>query len=230
MTMTNVCVFGDSVAKGVVFDQVKQRYGLLKENFVNLCSSALGLHQKNYSKFGCTIEKGAEMVDIHAKELADNSCVVLEFGGNDCDFDWPAIAADPAAEHLPKTPLADFTRRYSELIENVRTNGGVPVLLNLPPIDPHKYFRWVSRGVNGNNILKWLGGDETFIYRWHETYSVEIAKIGMMHSVPVIDIRTPFLERRDYSELLCEDGIHPNEAGHKLISETLEKVMETGQL
>ena len=27
----NICVFGDSVAKGVVFDHVKQKYSLLKK-------------------------------------------------------------------------------------------------------------------------------------------------------------------------------------------------------
>ena len=28
-----ICVFGDSVAKGVVFDHVKQKYSLLKNGF-----------------------------------------------------------------------------------------------------------------------------------------------------------------------------------------------------
>ena len=35
----NICVFGDSVAKGVVFDEIKNKYTFLKENFVNLVQS-----------------------------------------------------------------------------------------------------------------------------------------------------------------------------------------------
>ena len=30
-----ICVFGDSVAKGVVFDHVKQKYSLLKNGFAD---------------------------------------------------------------------------------------------------------------------------------------------------------------------------------------------------
>ncbi|OLA61120.1 MAG: hypothetical protein BHW37_01125 [Firmicutes bacterium CAG:272_52_7] len=39
--------------------------------------------------------------------------------------------------------------------------------------------------------------------------------------IPMIDIRSAFLVKRDYSDYLCEDGIHPNERGHKLIKDTL---------
>ena len=34
-------------------------------------------------------------------------------------------------------------------------------------------------------------------------------------------ITSKFLETKDYSALLCNDGIHPNEKGHKLIAETI---------
>ncbi len=225
-----IYIFGDSLAKGVVFDQVKQRYALLKECAANLCCSALGVVQKNFSKFGCTIDKGAETVNVHIQELADTDCVLLEFGGNDSDFNWAEVAAHPEAEHRPKTPLEEFSRRYSSLIEEIRDNGGSPVLLNLPPIDPVRYFNWVSRGLDADAILRWLGGSEAYIYRWHEMYSVEIGKIAQMHSAPMIDIRSAFLERRDYAELLCEDGIHPNSDGHRLISETIAAAVATGRI
>ena len=225
-----IYIFGDSLAKGVVFDQVKQRYALLKESAANLCCAALGVVQKNFSRFGCTIDRGAETVGVHKKELAAVDCVLLEFGGNDCDFDWAAVAARPEAEHLPKTPLDEFARRYSELIEEVRDGGGSPVLLNLPPIEPHRYFNWVSRGLDADAILRWLGGSDEYIYRWHEMYSVEIGKVAQLHSAPLIDIRLAFLARRDYGKLLCEDGIHPNSAGHRLISDTIAAAVESGRL
>ena len=32
-----------------------------------------------------------------------------------------------------------------------------------------------------------------------------------------------FLEKKNYSRFLCEDGIHPNEEGHKLIAEAIKQ-------
>ena len=34
-------------------------------------------------------------------------------------------------------------------------------------------------------------------------------------------IRTAFLQRRDYRDYLCIDGIHPNDKGHILIADIL---------
>lgn len=32
-----------------------------------------------------------------------------------------------------------------------------------------------------------------------------------------------FLEKKNYSRYLCDDGIHPNEKGHKLIAEAIKQ-------
>ncbi len=223
MTAEKICVFGDSLAKGVVFDQAKQKYGLIRDGFVDLACAALRIIPKNFSKFGCTITKGSEILNTHVKELADYDLTVLEFGGNDCDFDWVQIAANPQAEHQPKTPLGLFAKTYAQMIETVRNNGGHPVILNLPPIEPKRFFDWISRGLDADAILRWLGGRVDFIYRWHESYSIEIGKLARQYDVPVVDIRSAFLLRPDYATLLCEDGMHPNQAGHQVISRTLEE-------
>ena len=147
--------------------------------------------------------------------------MVLEFGGNDSDYNWKKIADDPDAEHSPNTPLSVFVETYKKVIGEIKKLGKIPVILNLPPVDARKYFRWVSNGVNGDNIMKWLGGDEIYIYRWHEMYNAAICDLSNSMKIPMIDIRSAFLVKRDYSDYLCEDGIHPNERGHKLIKDTL---------
>lgn len=38
-----ICVFGDSVAKGVVFDHVKQKYSLLKNGFADQLANIFSL-------------------------------------------------------------------------------------------------------------------------------------------------------------------------------------------
>ena len=57
----------------------------------------------------------------------------------------------------------------------------------------------------------------------------EFKKIGkepVLLSLPPIDITSKFLEIKNYSNLLCDDGIHPNEKGHKIIAEAIKEHIE----
>lgn len=217
----SVCIFGDSVSKGVVFDSVRNKYILLKDSFVGTIEQNTNISISNYSKFGCTVTKGNEMLKKHESELSQYDYTLLEFGGNDCDFDWEAISNEPESPHSPKTPVSAFEQGYSELINEVKKSGGKPVLLSLPPIDAKRYFAWISRGLNADNILRWLG-DVEYIYRWHEMYNLAVNRLAMVHAIPLIDISSAFLKTGHYQNLICDDGIHPNKDGHKLISETIE--------
>ena len=48
-----------------------------------------------------------------------------------------------------------------------------------------------------------------------------VHKIAQTANVKLIDIRSAFLQRRDYSRFLSDDGIHPNEEGYALIAEAV---------
>jgi acyl-CoA thioesterase I len=220
----SICVFGDSVSKGVVFDSVQKKYTLLKDNFVSMIERSANILISNYSKFGCTVTKGNEVLEKHQSELHQYDYTVLEFGGNDCDFDWAEVASAPDGVHKAKTPVTDFEENYSKLIDTVKNADGAPVLLSLPPIDAKRYFTWISRGLNSENILHFLG-DIEYIYRWHEMYNLAVYRLAIAHHIPLIDISSAFLKTENYQRLICEDGIHPNEGGHKLISETITRYM-----
>ena len=47
--------------------------------------------------------------------------------------------------------------------------------------------------------------------------NMPIIELFAAAGVPVIDIRSAFLAQPDFRSYLCADGIHPNEAGQKLI-------------
>lgn len=222
----SVCVFGDSVSKGVVFDSVQNKYTLLKNSFANMLVRNAHISIDNYSKFGCTVTKGGEVLKKHREDLRRYDYTVLEFGGNDCDLDWASVAAAPDSAHPAKTPVSVFEESYSELIDTVKKCGGNPVLLSLPPIDAKKYFAWVSRGLNADNILKFLG-DIEFIYRWHEMYNLAVYRLAIAHRVPLVDISSAFLKTENYQNLICEDGIHPNEGGHRLIGDTISEYIRS---
>jgi lysophospholipase L1-like esterase len=222
MMINSVCIFGDSISKGVIFDETKNKYCFLKESFAFLLEKCQPIKISNFARFGCTISKGSDIIKNHLQELGKFDYTVLEFGGNDCDFDWAEVADSPEEKHLCKTPLLQFRDQYISLIELVLENGSKPILLTLPPIDPKRYFKWVSRGLNANNILAFLG-DVQNIFSWQSSYSTVISELAETYKIPLIDIRYAFLEEKNFSEYLCDDGIHPNSKGHLLISKTIEK-------
>ncbi|MBE6831347.1 MAG: SGNH/GDSL hydrolase family protein, partial [Ruminococcaceae bacterium] len=188
----SVCVFGDSVAKGIAFDSARNKYTLLKDSFVSVVAKNSHIAIKNFSKFGCTVTKGGEVLKKHMSELGRYDYTVLEFGGNDCDFNWAEVSASPESSHVPNTPVSVFEEYYSQMIDEGKACGGKPVLLSLPPIDAKRYFDWISRGLNPENILRWLG-DVEFIYRWHEMYNLAVNRLAILHHVPLIDISSAFL-------------------------------------
>jgi len=219
MDVKDICVFGDSIGKGVVLHPITCRYEIIKTNI----GQFFGINKmriQNYSMFGCTVTKALSLVKRRAPELEKYQYVFLELGGNDCDFAWREIADNPGKEHLPKTPLVDFQAQYQQVVDEIRSNGSHPIILTLPPLEPNRFFSWVSRGINGDNILNWLG-DVTMIYRWQEVYNIEVMKLATTMDVPIIDIRSAFLKKNHYQDLICADGIHPTSEGYNLIYQTI---------
>ena len=224
MDAQGVCLVGDSIARGVVLD-AQGSYKPIKECFATLAATQLGFGLINKARFGCTISKGREIIEHFLGQANEQSprLVFLEFGGNDCDFHWDQISADPHADHVPATPPEHFFQMYGEVIQELKDRGFHPVMMTLPPLDAERYFNWFTRtGLNQSAIIEWLG-DVQFIYRWHESYSSATWEIAEAHGVPVVDIRKAFLEQRHYSRLLCKDGIHPNAEGHQLITSEIIK-------
>lgn len=221
--MGDISVFGDSILKGVIYEN--NVYKVSKNRFSNICEDILGISIENKAKFGSTVEIGKNIIfkNIDLIQQTQSKYVVMEFGGNDCDWNWVEISENPDREHFPKSTIKEFIEIYSNLIEELKNIGKEPVLLSLPPIDSIKYFEYISKKLNTDNILKWMNGDKQFLTNWHERYNIEVFKLAINNKIPIIDITSKFLEIKNYSELLCEDGIHPNENGHLLIANAIKE-------
>lgn len=220
-------ISGDSISKGVVFDEIKNKYVVLEENYVALLQDKLRGAVRNTARFGNTLLKG--ITHLKRDVLKDKPDIVLiEYGGNDCDFNWNEIATNPEADHTPKTDFNVFERMLTETIEYLRGMQITPVLMNLPPLNADKYFKWVSNNdpEAEQNILKWLGS-VTKIYWWQERYNSTIIKVAEATKTRCIDIRGAFLEHPDFTKFICQDGIHPNQDGHRIISERVLEFVRT---
>ncbi len=220
--MTGVMAFGDSVLKGVISENNK--YKICPDCFLNICAASFGINIENNAKFGNTVSRGAESIEKNLDKIKNSSSlkyILLEFGGNDCDFNWEKISENPQESHNPKTDIKLFSRIYTDILKKLKSTGKIPVLLSLPPIDSQNYFNTLSQNLNKDNILNWLGKKVQRIFDWHERYNLEVFNIALNNNVKIIDITSKFLEQPDYSLFLCPDGIHPNKEGHKIIAEAI---------
>ena len=225
--MKTVSVYGDSLLKGVSL--VGNRYTVCSRTAAAF-AEAHGIELLNRSYFGATVEKGLQRLNRDIANKAPlGEYTVLEFGGNDCDFDWAQVAADPAGEHLCKVPPERFLQLMGAAVAAVRSVGGKPLLTTLPPIDPKRYLDWICRdGLSRERILQWLG-DLNAIYRWQEHYATLVRRLSESCRVPLVDLRESFLSRRRMDGLLCDDGIHPTDAGHELILAAFARFLQTAQ-
>jgi len=219
--MRSMRIFGDSILKGVVYREEVDRYVTLEHNGFDRLERLLGMTFQNSTMFGCTVTKGMQLLQkAIGKGLACDG-VLLEYGGNDCDFLWDEVAAQPDGEHFPKTSLATFEQTLKDMIAVLESLNIVPVLMTLPPIDSVRYLAHICRkGLSRSNILHWLG-DIHNIERYQELYSLRIATVALQTRTKLVDIRSEFLARRDCSSLICTDGIHPSEKGHAVIMDAL---------
>lgn len=225
--MRRVFGFGDSILKGVVLsDGPAMRYERLPEGFLERGLRPRGFDVYNHARFGSTIRTGMEVFGRHLHSVTSGDVVVLEFGGNDCDFPWSAIGENPDYPKTPFTSLPEFSRIYKCIIGDCRERGALPVILSLPPLVPQRFYDFVTRDLPAEgkaNVLRWMCGNTDFVGNWHEQFNLEVFRLAREMDVPLIDITTPLLVRQDYFSFICRDGIHPNDEGHSLMADALRK-------
>ena len=226
MNTIRISAFGDSVLKGTVLESLKPlKYTLPEQSFTDICAREMDIRIDNFARFGSTLDMGERMLIRHMTGLRAYDYTLLEFGGNDCDYCWSDIAADPGRRHLPNTPVTEFSMKYGRILDRVRELGSSPLLLTLPPVDSGKFFAHVTRDLDDEGrgkVLDWLGGTPDFIREWHEMYNYRVLEMAACKGVPVIDITSPFYSRPGYGKLLCEDGAHPNAQGQTVMAGALE--------
>ena len=132
-----IVVYGDSISRGVIYDNEKHEYSLLLESFTNLVRDHLKGVVFNAAKFGNTIVDGLQRLQNDVLRRKPD-IVLIEFGGNDCDYQWDQIAEGPAGEFHPNTECSAFYAILTGLVEKLDAMKIVPVLVSLPPLDPDK--------------------------------------------------------------------------------------------
>jgi len=225
MDIKKVAVFGDSILKGIQLDSDTKRYKVNNLIDIKKIEDKHLISIDNFSMFGCTVNKGSTMLQRRLSKRSFD-VAVIEYGGNDCDFNWKNISENPDDEHIPNTPVKAFIEIYKKMILSLKEKNIMPIIATLPPLEPQRFFDWFCKDLNKENILKWLGTVNT-IYRFQEMYSRAIEYIAHETNTLLIDIRGAFLKHLRIGDLLCEDGIHPNSNGHSVITEAFLNFSKT---
>lgn len=219
MDKPKICVWGDSIAKGVVFDEQRGRYVICRDNCLARMARELGCDVENFAVMGNTSQQGLERME--KQELEPGALAVIEFGGNDCDLDWKGTSENPDVPQYGKVPLEKFGENLRAMVEKVRAAGMRPILVTPPPLVAQRYFAWVSKNLNPKRVLDYLG-DVEHIYRWQERYALLVRSVAREMNIALVDVRDLFLAHPRMTDLICADGIHPNEKGHAMMFEGLK--------
>lgn len=218
---TKTIVWGDSVARGVIYDERRARYTISKQSAVRAFAAATGVEVTNRAHMGMTSVQGEEMMEKDIAKGITAEVALIGFGGNDSNFDWRAISEDPTACHEPHTPLVMYEATMRRMVKRLRGEGVEVVLSTLTPVISERYFDFCSRdGLNRKNILSWLGTKEQ-ISRFHAGYSQAVERVAAEENCPLIDLYGIFYREKDLASLFCIDGIHPNDAGQALIAKAV---------
>ncbi|MEG1538283.1 MAG: SGNH/GDSL hydrolase family protein, partial [Clostridiales bacterium] len=183
MNTNKIVIFGDSVMRGLYWDEESGSYKVWKNPFPHRIAENQGVEIINQAQVGHTIERGELTIEKALAKGLDCQIALLEYGGNDCDYNWAAIAENPHIEHQPNTPLPRFREIYQRIIAKLRQQQIIPVVMALPPIHSQRYYTWFSQSLNQENLLTWIN-DVNIIYRHQECYSLEAERIGLENDCP----------------------------------------------
>lgn len=217
---------GDSIIKGVLVQSEgeRSRYSLAEKSIVECCAERLGGESLNLGKMGCTIEAGERILNRCLDKMSGAQYVLLEYGGNDSDYNWQEIAEAPDKEHFPRTRLEVFEQVYERVINKIKEMGAIPLVLSLPPMDAERYFAFFSQKWEEGfraNVMRWLGGSTNTIMSGHELYNLATMRVAQRTGTQWIDVTSGLLKDHNFRAYLCDDGIHPNERGQRMIAEAV---------
>lgn len=220
--MYHIALYGDSIGRGVCFDEHRQRYIYLKEGFDKLLSQQGELSIINHSRFGAIASEGLQAY-LEAPE-SNALAIAIQYGGNDCTPDWKQAAEDPEGFHQARVPLETFEKVLKDFVHAVQKNGKTAILVTPPPLVAERFVPWVCQGLDGEAILRYLG-DVHHVYRWQEQYALAVHKVARLTGSKVFDLRAYFLEERVLASLYCIDGMHPNQKGHQKIASAAQQML-----
>lgn len=195
--MTGLIIFGDSTLAGTGASD--REFGCAK-----LVKSALKMPVSLRARNWNTSRDGLDRLEEDVIKQSQFSHVLILFGNNDGWLIGPG---------QPKVPLEEFRRNLLEIVSRIKNSDQFPLLCNLQPIDQVTLMRQFPELDEYRKYME-LTAEQT-----HLQYSNAIEEVANKSGVDLIDIRSKL--KNSPEKYIAEDGIHPNDKGHKMIANAI---------
>lgn len=223
----NVVTFGDSILFGIVVNPDNMRYLKPKEYDLKALGETLGVNLTNLSKMGRDSRDGLFVVKNQLQLNGAPDVAIVEYGGNDCTYNWSELSENPEQSNgHPKVELSEYIRNLTEITRLLQSAGTTVYYMNLPPISGEKHLEWITKdGLNKDNLLSFLGTADT-IRRVHAEYNSEFEGLARKLHVPILDVRSKFMSKNNFHEIMSLDGVHPSRSGLNIIKDEIHSFLE----
>ncbi len=214
-------VFGDSILKGVItIPNSDKLFDVTENDSLSLAQKELGFELDNRSIYGNITSKGLIKLQKFFEKGGEADFCIIEFGSNDCDYDWnifkPGAELPPASEIKQKVPLAEYLKNLKQMVELCRSNKVTPLMMGLIPYVCDDWYKTIIKGQDEDSILNFLGGTSETLGKNQLVYKEAQKDFAEENNVQFFDTWDFF---KDQKELMCYDGIHPNEKGYVFLAQ-----------
>lgn len=208
-------VFGDSILKGVItIPNSGKLFDTTENDSLSLAQKELGFELDNRSIYGNITSKGLIKLQKFFEKGGEADFCIIEFGSNDCDYDWGTL--------VQKVPLAEYLENLAAMVKLCREHKVTPLMMGLIPYVCDDWYQTIIKGQNEAAILDFLGGSSETLGKNQLIYKDAQADFVQKNNVQFLDPWTIF---EGHKELMCYDGIHPNEKGYELLSKAWIKFL-----
>ena len=208
-------VFGDSIHKGVItIPNSGKLFDTTENDSLSLAQKELGFELDNRSIYGNITSKGLIKLQKFFEKGGEADFCIIEFGSNDCDYDWGTL--------VQKVPLADYLENLAAMVKLCREHKVTPLMMGLIPYVCDDWYKTIIKGQNEAAILDFLGGSSETLGKNQLIYKNAQADFVQKNNVQFLNPWTIF---EGHKELMCYDGIHPNEKGYELLSKAWIKFL-----
>ncbi len=143
----------------------------------------------------------SEVENRTKKDNSDRKIFIFAHGTNDAAF--------VSSQNDFSVSLEEFVGNLKFVVGQAQSMGGDIFILNIIPVDES-----ITADVNDKGKIR--------LNKWIDLYNERIKTVVADSKVSLIDVHSVFINQ-NYQDLLCEDGLHPNDLGHQTI---FAKVLE----
>ena len=123
------------------------------------------------------------------------------FGANDACF-------IPSKNQF-KVTVEQYKQNFETILEQAKPLAERIIILNITPV------------VDELTVAP-TGKDKSRLNKYITPYNEVLKDLAADYSLELIDVNAAFMAEENLADLFCEDGLHPNANGHKLIFEVMK--------